>query len=103
MTRFKTGTEEAFVRLHGPDNQIGGWVVKRDGISGLTPTEIQSKYALPTAPTHISDVVVPTGTKMEFGTVNPGFPGVPAWGQARQYRLLDQLDPSAFQNMRQLR
>jgi hypothetical protein len=102
VTRFETGTEEAFVRLHGADNQIGGWVVKKDAIRGLTPAEVQSKYALPSAPTHISAVTVPAKTKMEFGTVNPGFPGVPPGGRARQYRLLDRLDPSAFQNMRPL-
>ena len=100
VTRFEPGIEEEFVRVHGSDTQLGGWLVKKDALRGLTPQQIQSKYALPSRPTHISDVNVPSGTRMEYGTVNPGFPGVPPSGMARQYRVLERLDSTAFRNMR---
>jgi|GEM_PF-6334123 len=102
VSRFTTGTEEAFVRVHGQGNQQRAWMMKKEAIRGLSSAQIQSKYALPDKPTFVSDVKVPAGTKMEYGTVNPGFPGVPPGGRARQYRVLERLDASAFTNMRPL-
>ena len=71
------------------------WMMKREAIEGLTPQQIQSKYALPEVPTHMSDVYVPAGTRIRTGIVNPVFDGV---GNAIQYQLLDRLPTSAFRN-----
>lgn len=76
--------------------------MKKEAIRGLTPEQIQIKYALPEKPAHISDVLVPAGTKMEYGTVNPGYPGMAPGGLARRCRVLERLDASAFQSMRPL-
>lgn len=44
---------------------------------------------------YISEVYVPTGTRIRTGTVNPVFDGV---GNAIQYELLQRLPTSAFRN-----
>lgn len=102
VVRFTTTRPQQFVRVHGSTNQIGAWVMRKSAINKLTPAQIQQKYALPAAPTHVSDVNVPAGTRMEYGMVNPGFPGIPAGGRARQYRLLERISTDSFTNMRPL-
>jgi filamentous hemagglutinin len=103
VTRFRTGEEERFVRFHGDKNKLGAWVVKARAIRALSPAEMQRKYALPQIPTLLTEVVVPKGTRMEYGTVNPGLVGVATWPtRSRQYRLLDRLENSAFRNTRPL-
>jgi filamentous hemagglutinin len=71
------------------------WMMKREAVDGLTPAQIQSKYSLPEAPTFMSEVHVPTGTRIRTGTVNPLFDGV---GNAVQYELLQRLPTSVFKN-----
>jgi hypothetical protein len=58
-------------------NQAGGWVMKAEDIAGLTPQQIQNKFALPTTPTHVTDVVLDAGTQLRTGTANSlfGFEG----------------------------
>ena len=64
-----TGYDD-FVRVHGPNNQKGVWMVKRQTVEGLTPTEIQAKLNLKHKPTHLSHVRVSPGTEMFKGTFN---------------------------------
>lgn len=50
--------------------------VRYSDIEGLTPLQIQEKYALPTLPTHYCYVDVPPGTEMYIGIANE----VSGWG-----------------------
>ena len=66
----------------------GGWVMKLSDVEGLTPEEIQDKFALPAKPVKICDVTVPAGTKMRTGLCNP----LEGWGKGGgvQFDLMGQ-------------
>ncbi len=68
-----------FVRVYDNVNsgQAGGWVMKAEDIAGLSPQQIQNKFALPTIPTHVTDVIFDSGTQLRTGTANRlfGFDG----------------------------
>lgn len=68
----KTGE---YVRVYDSSSstQAGGWVMKADDIKGLTPQQIQNKYALPTTPTHVTDVNFKAETQLRTGTANSAF------------------------------
>ena len=61
-----------FVRVYDIDNadMKGGWVMKYEDIKGLTPKEIQNKYALSYTPKFIVDVYLKAGTKLNSGIAN---------------------------------
>lgn len=64
-----------FVRVFDGVNsgQAGGWIMKAEDIAGLTPAQIQAKFALPNLPNQVTDVVLEAGTKIRTGVVNPLF------------------------------
>lgn len=95
VTEFNSTVDDVYVRVHGETNKARSWMMKREALDGLTPQQIQSKYALPELPTFMSEVHVPAGTQIRTGTVNPVFDGV---GNATQYELLQRLPESVFQN-----
>ncbi|MFD1738084.1 hypothetical protein ACFSCX_16235, partial [Bacillus salitolerans] len=68
-----------FVRVYDgiSSMQAGGWVMKAEDIAGLTPQQIQNKFALPSTPKYVTDVVFESGTKLRTGTANGifGFDG----------------------------
>ena len=66
----------------------GSWVMKADDIKGLTPLEIQDKFALPNTPKYICDVELEAGTHIRVGEVNP----LDGWGKGggTQYDLIGQ-------------
>ena len=74
----------------------GGWVMKAEDIAGLTPQEIQNKFALPNTPKYICDVNLEAGTRLRTGEVNPLF-GFHGGGQ--QYDLIIKL--LRLQNMKE--
>ncbi len=78
-----------FVRVYDGDNSgmYGGWFMKADDIKGLTPSQIQEKFALPTIPKYVADVELDAGTRIRTGTVNPIF-GFEGGGQ--QFDLMGQ-------------
>ena len=81
-------TENAtYVRVYDKVNSRmqGGWVMKAEDIAGLTPQEIQNKFALPNTPKYICDVNLEAGTRLRTGEVNPLF-GFDGGGQ--QYDLI---------------
>lgn len=82
--------EGKFVRVYDgvSSRQAGGWVMKAEDIKGLTPKQIQDKFALPSTPKYATDVTVPKGTTMRTGTVNP----VEGWGKGggTQFDLMGQ-------------
>lgn len=61
-----------FVRVYDNVNsgQAGGWIMKGEDIAGLTPQEIQNKFALPAIPTHVTDVGLKAGTQLRTGIAN---------------------------------
>ena len=86
-------TENAtFVRVYDnmPDGSgmYGSWVMKAEDIEGLTPLEIQNKFALPNTPKYVCDVELEAGTHIRVGEVNP----LDGWGSGggTQYDLIGQ-------------
>ncbi len=76
----QAGNEE-YVRVFsynedGTSNKLGGWLMKKNDIEGLTPAQIADKYALPKEPTHICDVKVDPDFNLQTGIANP----VEGWG-----------------------
>ena len=76
------------VQVYHQENQGGGaarnfaltkamgkyvYFMDADDISGLTPLEIQDKYALPFTPKYICDVDIDAGTVLRTGEANPLF------------------------------
>ncbi len=90
-----------FVRVFakGKTTPAGRWVMNVDDVKGLTPKQIQDKYALPYMPTHITDVSLPKGTRIRAGKVGPNFG---RRGGNVQYELLDRVE-DAFSNARSLK
>ena len=72
-----------FVRMYAPAagiNQVGGWVMRAAEVRGLTPAQIQDRFALPAVPTMITYVVAPANVAALW----TGYAGPilnPDWGQ----------------------
>ena len=68
-----------FVRVFDEVNspQQGGWIMKAEDIEGLTPEQIQNKFALKTTPKYVVDVVLEEGVTLRTGEANSlfGFEG----------------------------
>ena len=81
-----------FVRVYDnmPDGSgmYGSWVMKAEDIEGLTPLEIQNKFALPNTPKYVCNVELEAGTHIRVGEVNP----LDGWGSGggTQYDLIGQ-------------
>ena len=82
----------SFVRVYDnmPDGSgmYGSWVMRAYDIEGLTPLEIQNKFALPNTPKYVCDVELEAGTHIRVGEVNP----LDGWGNGggTQYDLIGQ-------------
>jgi RHS repeat-associated protein len=102
VTEFTTTREEIFVRVHGTDNKGGSWMMHESAICGMTPEQIKAKYSLPNTPTHVSTVVVPAGTRMRSGKVNPlaEFGGIDV--NAKQFQLLQRIPDENFKNTKKI-
>jgi len=61
-----------FVRVYDKvdSGQEGHWLMRADDIAGLTPRQIQNKFALPTIPTYVTDVIFDEGTQLRMGIAN---------------------------------
>jgi len=90
-----------FVRVSGPNNIKGDWLVKKAEIEGLTPAQIKDKLSLKYEPTHISDVKVGDGTKMRKGTASE-VKEFGTNGGATQYEILEGKNIE-FSNTRRLK
>ena len=87
VTEIQLTENATYVRVYDKVNSRmqGGWVMKSEDIAGLTPQEIQNKFALPNTPKYICDVNLEAGTRLRTGEVNPLF-GFDGGGQ--QYDLI---------------
>jgi hypothetical protein len=80
----------------------GGWVMKAEEIQGLTPQQIQNKFALPEVPKYVCDVNIPSGTTIRCGIAGPQ-PEFGGLGGGVQFDLMQQLiDIERFTNPRLL-
>ena len=61
-----------FVRVYDGDKSgmKGGWFMRAEDVAGLSPEQIQAKYALPQTPKYICDVEFPSGTQVREGIAN---------------------------------
>ena len=99
----KAGSEK-YVRVFsynadGTSNKLGGWLMKKSDIEGLTPAQIADKYALPKPPTHICDVNVNPDFNLQTGIANK----VEGWGNGggQQFDTMGKfIDEDAFVNER---
>jgi len=82
--------DTTFVRVYDGDNshQAGNWFMRREDVEGLTPRQIQEKYALPQEPRYITEVIIPKGTNIRMGIAN----AVEGWGAGGgiQFDLMNQ-------------
>ncbi len=99
----EAGNEE-YVRVFsynadGTSNKLGGWLMKKSDIEGLTPAQIADKYALPKEPTHICDVNLSQDFNLQTGIAN----SVEGWGKGggQQFDTMGKfIDEDAFVNER---
>jgi len=98
VTQYRTTIKQKFVRVFNPKNgnsAQGKWMMRESEIQGLTPEQIQSKFALPgqNAPSEIVEVEVPAGTLMQVG-----YAGTNAWGTGGgvQYELMEAIPGTSF-------
>ena len=103
VTEFTTTQEEIFVRVHGENNKGGQWMMHESAIRGLSPEEIKEKFSLPEVPTHKTTVVVPKGTRIRSGKINPllSFGGIDK--NAKQFQLLERIPDECFKNTKPLK
>lgn len=92
MKEIELAENTTFVRVYDtmPDGSgmYGSWIMKADDMKGLTPLEIQNKFALPNIPIYVCDVELEAGTHIRVGEVNP----LDGWGNGggTQYDLIGQ-------------
>lgn len=90
IIKIRLTEEKKFVRVHCADNQKSAWMMEKSEINGLTPAEIQKKFALPQVPTEISEVTVPKGAIMRKSVAaHNGYVKNDIGGGGIQYTLLD--------------
>lgn len=90
VVQFQQTDSTQYVRVY-TDNKTGKWLMKYSDIQGLTPLQVQEKFALPTTPTHYCFVDVPSGTTVYIGIVNQS--SVPG---TLQYEVITRIPESNF-------
>lgn len=85
VIKYETTKNTRFVRVFEKEKFAeGSWVCNPADIAGLSPAQIQEKFALPQEPKMICDITVPAGTIIYSGTVNSAFHSS---GMGIQYEL----------------
>jgi RHS repeat-associated protein len=99
VSEFTVKNAKGFVRVstEGKTDIEGRWLMKAKDIAGLSPEEIQAKFALPNTPTRVADANVPNGTIMRTGVA-----GANKWGPGGgiQYQIMR--GEAEFENVRPL-
>ncbi|WP_374593845.1 DUF6861 domain-containing protein [Aquabacterium sp.] len=98
VTEGRLTEETKFVRLYDGENsgQLGRWVMPESEVRGLTPAQIQAKFALPQSPQYITEVQAPAGTLVRMGEAGP----ISGWGPGggTQVQLMDRIPASSYAN-----
>lgn len=101
VQHIKLEEDTKFCRVYDGEvsGMYGGWVMKASDLEGLSPEEIQDKFALPQCPKMMCDVTIPKGTEMRTGLCNP----LEGWGKGggTQFDLMGQR-VGTFENERAL-
>lgn len=92
VTTINTTVPQYFVRFYNPtdgtnpSNAVGSWIMRTSTVRGLTPAQVRDIFALPSMPTHITMVLVPSGYNMYTGVAGP----IAGWGDggAQQSKLI---------------
>ena len=94
VLKFQTEADDIFYRLHGEENQLGRWLLRKADVDGLTPSEMKVKYALDIKPKYICEVHVPKGTNLQTGLISPNaFGGDPT---KVQFQLLEFIPKESY-------
>jgi hypothetical protein len=103
---FTTADELSFVRVHvDPTKPQGSFLVREKEIAHLNGNAeaIGNYLGLKNTPAFISDVFVPSGTRMQAGVIGPQ----PNFGlrtnSGFQYQILDQIPSTSFRNTRAIK
>lgn len=100
MIKYETTKNTRFVRVFEKEKFAeGSWVCNPADIAGLSPAQIQEKFALPQEPKMICDINVPAGTIIYSGTVNSAFHSS---GMGIQYELENKSLIEWISNIREL-
>ena len=94
------------IRLAGNNPNFYGYTFDSNievDVWGLSPEEIKEKFSLPEVPTHKTTVVVPKGTRIRSGKINPllSFGGIDK--NAKQFQLLESIPDECFKNTKPLK
>jgi RHS repeat-associated protein len=98
VTQFRTTMKMKFVRVFNPKNgnsALGKWMMKESEIQGLSPEQIQQRFALPgeNAPSEIVEIEVPQGTLMQVGYAGTNSFGT---GGGVQFEAMEAIPGSSF-------
>lgn len=95
VLKIQLTEDTQFVRVfaEGHSNRMGKWIMRYSDIQGLTPAEIQMKFALNYEPLEFCYVTVPAGTSIYVGFVNQSS----AYGTL-QYEIIGLIPGSSFGN-----
>lgn len=68
---FTLNENTKFVRVYDGEGSglKGGWIMKENDISGMSPKQIQEKFALPAEPVCVGEVTIPRGSTLRMGIV----------------------------------
>lgn len=101
VVEYALAKDTQFVRVHVKERGVGAWVMKKADVFGLSPAQIKEKFALKDEPTHISDVLIPKGTKMRVGFAGQN-KFSPDGGGGLQYEILSTKENNWFLNVRKI-
>jgi hypothetical protein len=93
--------EDNLVRVYSPTasiKQAGSWVMEKASLEGLSAEAIAKKFSLPSVPTHITDVKIPSGVRLRKGVPAHVMLGKGDASVAKQIEIVDPLQPSWFTN-----
>ena len=99
VTQYRTTMKQKFVRVFNSRNigakAEGKWMMRESEIQGLSPEQIQSRFALPgeNVPTEMVEVEVPAGTLMQVGYAGTNSFGT---GGGVQVELMQEIPASSF-------
>ena len=98
ITEFTSPVPTQYVRVSGGNSfPTANWIMRAEDIAGLTPTQIASKFGLPTVPTQIGSVTIPAGQPLQASVANGILRGDnPGGGGVQFYIPNPQVSPSVF-------
>lgn len=97
-TTQPTSWVRMYVPVPGQSPQAGTWIMRAEDVAGLTAEQIASKYSLPQIPTMMTDVNVPSGTRLSVSAANNILMGGNDGGGGVQFQILNRPTADVFSN-----